>query len=99
MRVVLYLSPSGHQDIAKELKAIFTGNMRRCTYAMLCSGDMYDATSLRKAMKSFKKKPDVVMEIICTRSSQVSLFGRLCSTWINIHITGDIPCIFRISIW
>lgn len=52
--------------------------MRRCVFAMLCTRDVYDATSLRKAMKTFKKQPEVVMEIICTRSSPVSFFSRLC---------------------
>lgn len=61
------------KDLVKDFKALFTGNMRRCVFALVCPRDVYDATSLRKAMKTFKKQPDVVMEIICTRNSQVNL--------------------------
>lgn len=63
------LSTHNFQDLIKELKSELSGNLEECILALLEPSALYDAKSLRRAMKGAGTDEQALIEILCTRTN------------------------------
>ena len=57
------------QDLIKELKSELSGNLEECILALFEPKALYDAKSLRRAMRGAGTDEGCLIEILCTRTN------------------------------
>ena len=58
------------QDLISDLKSELSGNLEECILALMEPLGLYDARSLRKAMKGMGTDEQCLIEILCSRSNK-----------------------------
>merc|ERR1719154_798804 len=57
------------KDLMNDLKSELSGNLEECLLAMMEPKVLYDAKSLRRAMRGAGTDEECLIEILCTRSN------------------------------
>ena len=64
------LLPLSLQDLISDLKSELSGNLEECILALMEPLGLYDARSLRKAMKGMGTDEQCLIEILCSRTNK-----------------------------
>ena len=67
--IIVAFRPMTSQDLIKELKSELSGNLEECILALLEPSSLYDAKSLRRAMRGAGTDEQALIEILCTRTN------------------------------